>query len=258
MAVRDPVSHSYYGLRIQRPRSRQRSVRIREQGSERNPRPASASERKRRRYSPVAASGAWSLPFEKLPGVYSVVPGYSGGSAENADYKKVSAGLTRHAEVIEIAYDPQVVSYDKLLEVFWKNIDPIAVDRQFCDRGKQYRSAIFYSGEKQEAAARKSFANIAESKDFLHRLPRSWFHWRSSTKQRPTIRITTKRILKITSDTEKDVGVMIGWKSFGASAVWFASDKCHKHLQQAERSQKVLSEKNFKKLLNLCAHVMAR
>ncbi len=95
-------------------------------------------------------------PFDQLPGVVSVTPGYTGGQKLNPTYEEVSAGGTGHAESVQIVYDPSKVTYEKLLDVFWHNIDPTTKDRQFCDVGNQYRSAIFYHSEKQRLAAIKS------------------------------------------------------------------------------------------------------
>lgn len=88
-------------------------------------------------------------PFDQLEGVVSTTSGYAGGDELNPTYKEVAGGRTGHTETIQIAYDPTVVTYEKLLEVFWQNIDPTAVDRQFVDVGKQYRSAIFYHNDEQ-------------------------------------------------------------------------------------------------------------
>jgi peptide-methionine (S)-S-oxide reductase len=95
-------------------------------------------------------------PFEELDGVVSVTSGYTGGHKKNPTYEEVSAGSTGHAESIEILYDPQKISYARLLEVFWHNIDPTVKDQQFCDRGHQYRSAIFYHNEEQKRLAEQS------------------------------------------------------------------------------------------------------
>ena len=94
--------------------------------------------------------------FDKVPGVLKTTSGYSGGSADTATYPQVSAGQTDHAEVVEVEYDPDEVSYDQLLNVFWRNIDPFAVDRQFCDAGTSYRSAIFPMDDQQSALAKAS------------------------------------------------------------------------------------------------------
>jgi peptide-methionine (S)-S-oxide reductase len=105
-------------------------------------------------------------PFDDLEGVFSTTSGYAGGRVKNPTYEEVSAGRTGHAEVIQVEYDPTVVSYRKLLDVFWRNIDPTAEDRQFCDRGSQYRSAIFYHDEAQRAAAEQSRAELERTKPF--------------------------------------------------------------------------------------------
>jgi peptide-methionine (S)-S-oxide reductase len=100
--------------------------------------------------------------FDKVEGVISTTSGYIGGRSANPSYEEVSHGGTGHAEAVEIVYDPAKVSYEKLLDVFWRNVDPLAKDRQFCDRGDQYRSAIFYHGEEQRALAEASKAQVAK------------------------------------------------------------------------------------------------
>jgi peptide methionine sulfoxide reductase msrA/msrB len=102
-------------------------------------------------------------PFEKVPGVQSVTSGYAGGRVKNPSYDQVSAGGTGHAEVVQIAYDPSKVSYEQLLEVFWRNVDPTDAGGQFCDRGDQYRTGIFYEGESQRRAATESKSALAAS-----------------------------------------------------------------------------------------------
>ena len=98
--------------------------------------------------------------FDKVEGVTSTTSGYTGGRNANPTYEEVSRGGTRHAEAVEINYDPSKVSFDKLLDVFWHNIDPLAKDRQFCDHGDQYRSAIFYHDEAQRTLAEASKAEV--------------------------------------------------------------------------------------------------
>jgi peptide-methionine (S)-S-oxide reductase len=100
-------------------------------------------------------------PFDKLDGVISTTSGYAGGKEKDPTYQQVAGGRTGHAEVVQVVYDPARVSYETLLEVYWRNIDPFAVDRQFCDTGPQYRSAIFYHDEDQRAAAAASLAEIS-------------------------------------------------------------------------------------------------
>ena len=105
-------------------------------------------------------------PFDALPGVISTTSGYTGGQKKSPGYEQVSAGGTGHAEAVEIIYDPKQVSYEKLLEVFWHNIDPTAKNRQFCDAGSQYRSAIFYLDEEQKRLAEAARSALAKSKPF--------------------------------------------------------------------------------------------
>ena len=105
-------------------------------------------------------------PFDKLDGVISTISGYTSGHKDNPDYSEVSAGSTGHTEAIEITFDPTKVSYTELLEVFWRNIDPIAVNQQFCDIGTQYRSGIYYRNASQEKAARQSFKQLQKSIPF--------------------------------------------------------------------------------------------
>jgi peptide-methionine (S)-S-oxide reductase len=94
--------------------------------------------------------------FQQIRGVKSVVSGFSGGELKNPSYQEVLTGLTGHAEVVEITFDPEVISYDELLEVFWKSHDPTRLNEQGPDHGTQYRSVIFYHSEEQKAAAEKS------------------------------------------------------------------------------------------------------
>jgi len=105
-------------------------------------------------------------PFDKLDGVLSTTSGYTDGHKIDPTYKEVSAGTTGHTEAIQIEYDPDIISYEKLLAVFWKNIDPTALDYQFCDHGSQYRSGIFYHDELQKNAAEKSLAALKKTKPF--------------------------------------------------------------------------------------------
>jgi peptide-methionine (S)-S-oxide reductase len=95
-------------------------------------------------------------PFEKLPGVVKTTVGYTGGSVKNPTYEQVSSGVTGHAESIDVVFDPAVVSYEKLLDVFWHNVDPLTRDAQFCDHGRQYRTAIFTHDDEQKRLAEAS------------------------------------------------------------------------------------------------------
>ncbi len=101
-------------------------------------------------------------PFDAIDGVVSTTSGYSGGVEKDPTYKQVSSGRTGHAEVLQVLYDPAKVSYEQLLEVFWRNIDPTTADRQFCDWGSQYRTGIFYHDEAQRTLAEASKRKIVE------------------------------------------------------------------------------------------------
>lgn len=105
-------------------------------------------------------------PFDKLDGVLSTTSGYSDGHSNNPTYKEVSAGSTGHTEVIQIKYDASKISYSELLAVFWKNIDPTSKDGQFCDRGNQYRSGIYYHDQAQQKEAEASLKLLQQNKPF--------------------------------------------------------------------------------------------
>ena len=117
----------------------------------------------------VFAGGCfWCMepPFDVLDGVRETISGYTGGAEAEPTYQQVSAGATGHAEAVEVLYDPAVISYEELLEVFWRNIDPTTDDRQFCDRGRQYRTGIFVHTEAERAAALASKERIEADKRF--------------------------------------------------------------------------------------------
>jgi len=105
-------------------------------------------------------------PFDKLDGVISTTSGYTGGHTENPTYKEVSRGGTGHAESVQVVYDPQKISYGKLLDVFWHNVDPTTAEGQFCDWGDQYRSEIFYHTPEQQQLAERSKAELEKVKPF--------------------------------------------------------------------------------------------
>ena len=107
----------------------------------------------------------WSMerPFEKVPGVVSTLVGYEGADGQHPTYEQVSTGGTGYAESVQVTYDPSKVSYEKLLNVYWRNIDPFTREAQFCDRGDQYRTAIFYLTDAQKLAAEKSRAAVTSS-----------------------------------------------------------------------------------------------
>ena len=104
--------------------------------------------------------------FEKVEGVVEVVSGYMGGTVKNPSYEDVSSGRTGHAESVEVRYDSSKVTYTQLLETFWRNVDPITADAQFCDHGNQYRAVIFFQSDEQQRAAQESKQAIEQSKRF--------------------------------------------------------------------------------------------
>lgn len=117
----------------------------------------------------VFAGGCfWCMesPFDKLDGVLATTSGYTGGTTEDPTYYEVSAGDTGHVEAVQVTYDPRQVGYDELLATFWKNIDPLDDEGQFCDKGSQYRAAIFVADEQQDIAAQASRAALIDSNAF--------------------------------------------------------------------------------------------
>ena len=104
--------------------------------------------------------------FESVDGVLWVFSGYMGGNVANPTYEQVSAGRTGHAEAVEVTYDPTKVSYQQLLEAFWRNVDPLTPNAQFCDHGSQYRSAVFYATDEEKRLAEASKAAIEQTKQF--------------------------------------------------------------------------------------------
>ena len=100
--------------------------------------------------------------MDKVPGVVSTTSGYTGGRTENPTYEQVSTGRTGHTEAVEVVYDPRTVTYAQLLEVFWRNIDPLTANAQFCDTGSQYRAGIFVHDETQRRLAEESKRAVAQ------------------------------------------------------------------------------------------------
>lgn len=130
--------------------------------------PGSASEAAAPAKAYFAGGCFWCMEeaFEKVEGVVSVVSGYMGGTLSDPTYEQVSAERTGHAEAVEISYDPSKVSYQKLLEAFWRNIDPVTPNAQFCDHGSQYRSVVFYGTEEEQRLSEESKSAIERSKRF--------------------------------------------------------------------------------------------
>ena len=104
--------------------------------------------------------------FEKVEGVLSATSGYTGGTVPDPTYEEVSAGGTGHVEAVRVVYDPNIISYEELLSIFWHDIDPTVDDRQFCDVGSQYRAVVFYHDEAQRKAAEASRAELEKTKPF--------------------------------------------------------------------------------------------
>ena len=101
-----------------------------------------------------------------MEGVISVTSGYTGGSTKNPTYKEVSAGKTGHTEAVRVVFDSEILSYEELLAIFWRNVDPTTADRQFCDVGAQYRAGIFYHDEAQHETALRSRDHLEHNKPF--------------------------------------------------------------------------------------------
>lgn len=127
-------------------------------------RAAAASPSPTRATATFAAGCFWCVEadFDKVPGVVSTTSGYTGGMTKNPTYEQVSSGGTGHAESVEVVYDPTRVTYEQLLERFWRNVDPLNAHRQFCDVGEQYRPAIFVHDEGQRRAAEESKARVQQ------------------------------------------------------------------------------------------------
>ena len=128
--------------------------------------PAQAQNRDQARAVAIFAGGCfWCMepPFDKLDGVLATTSGYIGGTKANPTYEQVTSGRTGHYEALQVDYDPTRVSYQQLLEVFWRNIDPLDASGQFCDKGPQYRSAIFVLDDSQRVAAEASKAALDKS-----------------------------------------------------------------------------------------------
>ncbi|HJU04225.1 MAG TPA: peptide-methionine (S)-S-oxide reductase MsrA [Nitrospiraceae bacterium] len=134
--------------------------------------PSPAPEGTRLAKATFAGGCFWCLEeaLDKINGVISTTSGYTGGRQANPTYEEVSAGGTGHAESVQIVYDPTKVGYAQILDVFWHNIDPTTPDRQFCDQGNQYRSAIFYHDETQKRLAEESKQHLEQSKPFKEAL----------------------------------------------------------------------------------------
>ncbi len=130
--------------------------------------PATRAEAAETAVATFAAGCFWctEADFEKVPGVIGAVSGHTGGDKANPTYKQVSAGGTGHTEAVQVRYDPGKVTYAQLLDVFWRNVDPLDAGGQFCDRGDQYRSGIFYHSNAEKQLAEQSKASLEQSHRF--------------------------------------------------------------------------------------------
>ena len=153
-------------------------------------------------------------PYDELDGVMSTISGYIGGTKKNPTYQEVVSGNTGHAEAVEITYDPQKISYEKLLEVFWRNIDPLTANAQFCDSGNQYRSAIFYHDDAQKklAEASKKISRAVSNNPSS----RKSFALRNSIRPKTITRTITKRTPFATKYTASAAAATNGCRSCGA------------------------------------------
>ena len=157
-------------------------------------------------------------PFDKLDGVLATTSGYIGGTKADPTYEQVTSGRTGHYEALQVDYDPARVSYERLLEVFWRNIDPSDATGQFCDKGPQYRSAIFVVDDQQRALAEASKAALEKSGKLPGRdRDRDPAGRDSSIRPRPITRTTTARTRRPTPTTAGTAAATAGWNGCGAS-----------------------------------------
>ncbi len=132
-----------------------------------------ASETSNQTATAIFAGGCfWCMepPFDKLEGVIATTSGYTGGHTENPTYKQVSSDITGHYEALQVTYDPSIVDYATLLNVFWHNVDPLDAKGQFCDKGKSYRTAIFYNSDEQKELAQTSKKELVDSNYFKEKV----------------------------------------------------------------------------------------
>ena len=145
-------------------------------------------------------------PFDKLDGVISTVSGYTGGRTVDPTYEEVSSGTTGHAESLQVTYDPSKIGYEKLLDVFWHNIDPLARDRQFCDIGEQYRAPSSITTTSRSGWPKPPSALWSNRDASISRSPRKSWRPRPSTRRRNTTRTITRRTRSVTSSTGTTAG----------------------------------------------------
>jgi peptide-methionine (S)-S-oxide reductase len=133
------------------------------------PAPAPAKKEEPKLATATFAGGCfWCMepPFDKVKGVKSTTSGYTGGTKPNPTYEEVTTGATGHAEAVQVVYDPSKVSYAQLLQIFWRNVDPLTANAQFCDHGPQYRTAIFFHDAEQQRLAEESKRQLEASGRF--------------------------------------------------------------------------------------------
>ena len=140
-------------------------------------------------------------PFDQFEGIEKVVSGYTGGHVKNPSYEQVKTGTTGHLEVVEITFDPEVFSFEQLLDIYWQQIDPTDNEGQFQDRGDQYKPAIFIHNDRQRGIAEKSKQALDASGRYKKPVNTQFLTLNRFTKQNNTTRITTKKIRIITQKT---------------------------------------------------------
>ena len=159
-------------------------------------------------------------PFDQYEGVGKVVSGYTGGHTENPTYEEVCSDTTGHIEAIQITFDDEVISYEELLNIYWKQIDPTDSGGQFNDRGHKYKTVIFYHDEEQKELAYKSKRELEESKIFNLPIVQKYYQLQYFMKQRITIKTIIRKILitiidimlvLVDTSLQKKVGIEITW-----------------------------------------------
>lgn len=168
----------------------------------------------------VFAGGCfWCMvkPFEKQPGIISVTSGYTGGHVPNPTYEQVTTGTTGHTEAVEIEYDPEVISYDQLVEIYWQQTDPTDALGQFADRGDSYRPVIYYSDEEERNIAERSKQALQDSGRFDKPIVTKSNQEANFILQKIIIRIITRKTSSITIFIEKVLDVPVSFVDIGAT-----------------------------------------
>ena len=175
--------------------------------------------------------------FDTVPGVVETISGYTGGTTANPTYKQVSEGGTGHREAVRIRYDPKLVSYERLLEIFWRNVDPTDGGGQFCDRGESYQTAIFVDNEEERRLAEATKVAI----DQVHGAGRPRGHGRSSRqgssgRPRTSTRTTIRRIRSVTVSIASRAGETHGCSRSGAGRPTRVSSGSTRASSETDRS----------------------